>query len=152
MADQDTAAAEQTAEVTETGLEPDATTSDADLPQAVSPETAAAVLEAVAAHGGDLVMATAFVKQGLTAEQAGERAKAAKDIRGLVALAKQDAALADQFIQEGKSLDAVRAALFDKLVASQSDELSPHVATDSKPARVKASADWEKAIARVSRS
>lgn len=69
-------------------------------------------------------MAAALIKDGSTVEQAQNRVNGAKGIKEAVALARKtcptiDAALADQFIASGASIDKVRADLFEKIAATQ---------------------------------
>ena len=69
-------------------------------------------------------MAAKLIRDGVTVEQAKARLDGAKDIRAAVTLARKscptiDAALADQFIASGCSLEKVRADLFEKIAATQ---------------------------------
>lgn len=86
-------------------------------------ERAAGIIEACA-KADVVAMAAALIKDGSTLEQAKARIDGAKDIKAAVALARKscptiDAALADQFIASGASIDKVRADLFEKIAATQ---------------------------------
>lgn len=117
--------------------------------EAMTPEACAQIVE-ICASAGVPAMSAALIREGLNIEQAKARADAAKDIRASVALASKsygaiETSLADEFIAKGFSVEKARAALFDKIVASQSPEVSPHVPVNTKTA----SASWDKIAERI---
>ena len=78
----------------------------------------------ICAKAGVPAMTAQLLREGVTAEQARARASQAKDIRMAVDLARQkdptiEANAADAYVAEGKSLDQVRAALFERFVAKE---------------------------------
>lgn len=82
----------------------------------------------ICAKAGVATMTTQLLREGVTAEQARARTGQAKDIRMAVELARQkdrsiEATAADAFIAEGKSLDQVRATLFERFVATEDETL-----------------------------
>lgn len=112
----------------------------------LAPEVCAEIVD-ICAEAGAPAMAAALIREGLTSEQAKVRAEQAKHIRALVDVAAGkfaciEASLADEFIGQGYSVEKARAALFEKIVATQSPEVSPHVTaavtqTDAKAALAK---------------
>jgi ATP-dependent Clp protease, protease subunit len=90
-------------------------------------------------------MAAGLIREGVTLEEARARIDCAGEIRAMVAQAGQvnkaiDAALAEKFIADGMNADQARKALFTKIVAAQSPEVSAHVSTQA------TSANWNKVI------
>lgn len=80
----------------------------------------------ICAKAGVPAMAAPLLREGVTAEQARARTAQAKDIRAAVDLARQKdpsiaANAADVYLTEGKSLDQVRAALFERFVAKEDE-------------------------------
>lgn len=114
----------------------------------------AAEIVDICASAGVPAMASALIREGATAEQARARANAAGEIRTLVASAGKlnpaiTAAMADDFIARGITVDGVRAALFDKVLAGQSQEVDPHVAAETKLSqRAQATASWDEFVKR----
>ncbi|PZQ13746.1 MAG: peptidase S14 [Ancylobacter novellus] len=86
--------------------------------------TLAIEISDICAKAGVPAMTTQLLREGVTAEQARARTSQAKDIRMAVDLARQkdptiEANAADVYLAEGKSLDQVRAALFERFVAKE---------------------------------
>ncbi|RXF67694.1 head maturation protease, ClpP-related [Hansschlegelia zhihuaiae] len=86
--------------------------------------SAAAEIATICADAGVPAMTAQLIREGVTADQARARACQAKDIRMAVDLARKkdtkiEANAADQYIAQGKSLDQVRAALFERFVAQE---------------------------------
>ena len=78
----------------------------------------------ICAKAGVPMMTTQLLREGLTADQARARTAQARDIRMAVDLAREkdpsiEANAADAYLAEGKSLDQVRAALFERFVAKE---------------------------------
>ncbi len=76
--------------------------------------------------GGVPAMASSLLAEGVTLAVAKERIGSASQIKELVALASKTSSavtadMADQFISAGKTVEQVRAELFDKLVAKQDE-------------------------------
>lgn len=86
--------------------------------------------------GGVPAMAASLLAEGATVAQAKERIGAAGEVKNLVALARRKdptlpADLDTAMLAEGKTVEQARAALFDKLVASEErTSVSSHVAPD----------------------
>lgn len=117
--------------------------------EAMTPEACAQIVE-ICASAGVPAMSAALIREGVSIEQAKARADNAKDIRAAVALASKsypaiEAAMADEFIAKGYSVEKARSALFEKIVASQSPEVSPHIPVNTKTA----SASWDKIAERI---
>nr|WP_246733544.1 hypothetical protein [Methylobacterium sp. BTF04] len=83
--------------------------------------------------GGVPAMAASLLAEGATIDQAKERIGAAGEVTNLVALARRKdptlaADLAVTMLTEGKTVEQARAALFDKLVATEEkSSVSSHV-------------------------
>ncbi|MGF7160134.1 ATP-dependent protease ClpP protease subunit [Rhodoligotrophos appendicifer] len=85
---------------------------------------AAAEIAEICIAAGVPAMASVLIKEGVSTAEARTRADGAKQIRAAVEDARKshpaiEASLADEFIQQGVSLDQVRSQLFQKMVASQ---------------------------------
>ncbi|MGA0595406.1 head maturation protease, ClpP-related [Enterovirga sp. CN4-39] len=92
-------------------------------PTAIQRSEAAEIAKACV-DGGVPAMAASLLAEGVTLAVAKERIGSASQIKELVALAGRTstavtAAMADEFIAAGKTVEQVRADLFDKLVAKQ---------------------------------
>ncbi len=106
----------------------------------------AAEIARLCVDGGVPAMAATLLAEGVSVDQAKERIGAAGKINDLVALARRkDASLpADlgaQMIASGKTVEQVRAELFDKLVAAEEKtSISSHVPAAVGNAGISASA------------
>lgn len=78
-------------------------------------------------------MAASLLAEGVSLATANERIGAASQVKELVALASKadstiTASLADDYLAQGKTVEQVRAALFDRMVAKQEEtKVSSHV-------------------------
>ena len=83
----------------------------------------AAEIAEICANGGAPSMTATLIREGVSAEQARQRVNAAGQIKNVVALARKNAPhlaadLADKAIAAGKSVDTVKAELFDAMAAA----------------------------------
>ncbi len=122
--------------------------------EATAKATAHAVeISTICAEAGVPAMASTLIKEGVTAEQARTRATSAKDIRAAVLAAQksypQITASADEFIAQGKSLEHVRAALFEKITAAQSPEINSFHQPAGNTASITAKASMERELKRA---
>ena len=113
----------------------------------------ASEIVAICAKAGEPAMAASLIRDGSTLEQAKAKVEGGKAIREAVALARKscpqiDAALADQMIAAGASIETVRADLFEKIAAVQNAKptRSAHQATTG-DSDVRAS--WDKVVDKV---
>ena len=118
-------------------------------------ERAAGIIEACV-KADVMAMASPLIKEGVTIEQAQARIDGAKDIKAAVALARKscpqiDATLADQFIAAGKTIDKVRAELFEKISAVEAAKptRSAHQAKTGGDEIDNATALWDKQVDKV---
>lgn len=122
--------------------------------EATAKATAHAVeISTICAEAGVPAMASTLIKEGVTADQARARATSAKDIRAAVEAAQKSypkiTANADEFIAQGKSLEHVRAALFEKITAVQSPEINSFHQPAGNAAAVTAKASMERELKRA---
>lgn len=116
-----------------TKLKTDITTAGTDASKATA-ATAAEIVDICVAAGVP-TLASALIREGVTADQAKARADNTKDIRAAVDLARKsapsiEANAADAFIAAGMTMDQVRAKLFEQITAAQSPEItSAHQST-----------------------
>jgi ATP-dependent Clp protease protease subunit len=118
-------------------------------PTSVAADIAEACMEA-----GVPAMTAALIREGVDLATAKERITAASDIRSAVADASKrfpsiTMDLADKFIANGDSIEKVRATLFEKIAATQSHEVSPHVNVKEKDTKQQSSAVWDKAVENI---
>jgi ATP-dependent protease ClpP protease subunit len=115
--------------------------------------TAAADIADICMAAGIPALASQLIREEATIEEATARVEMAKSIKSMVADARQinpaaiDANAADEFIAQGRTADQVREALFSKIVAKQSPEVSPALAGDTKPkATAETTSAWDRAV------
>lgn len=110
---------------------------------------------AYCAENGCAKMAAGLIREKATMEEVKARVGAADTIRKMVADAGKvnesiTAAMAEEMISAGLSVDQARAKLFAKLTASQSKEACGAIASDTASAET-AGHGWDAAIAKVNR-
>jgi hypothetical protein len=111
---------------------------------------AAAIAEMCNAAGVP-AMATALIREGVSADAARARIDGAKEIKAAVELARKscpaiDAGQADKYVAAGLAIEAVRADLFTRMAALQSPEINAN--HQAGPGKAVAAA-WDKAVAKV---
>lgn len=106
--------------------------------------------------GGVPAMAATLLAEGVGVEDAKERIASAGEARNLVALARRKDPsipedLAATLLADGKTVEQIRAALFDKLVSAENDtSISSHVpASTGNAGAVAANASMERELKRA---